>query len=186
MIKSLFRAILLLSSLAVLSTPAEAAKKAKVDFSEFEGRYQGTWLITAGTQSFAAGITGEVSSNKAGEKMRVDLSGILVSGSQSVPILTSIRFDNKRRVTTDSILLGFNGPSPAIVSKFSGKNGTFKFIISAAPGAMLATSDITGTTLNCTLKIKKRKLQIVALGSLVQGGTGTPIQIIVTLNKRRD
>ncbi len=171
--------------LGIVGATFSTATAAKPNFADFGGTYKGTWILTAPTltTTYAASITGDVFTNKSGRKMSVTLSGILAAGSQTVPIQTSLKFNDKRKLTGDALLMGFVGPALTNPARFSGAKN-FKFTLTAVPGATLLAQPVTGTVMNYRFKFSKKTLTITGTGVLVQGGSPVPLQITVTLRKR--
>lgn len=174
---SCFRVVLFVVSLFFVS----GAMAAKIDFTDYAGAYRGSWLITAGTESFGTAVNVDVIVPKNGRKMTLDMSGILVAGMQSVGIFMTQRFYSKRKLKSTSPLMGFAGPVATRPTRFKGRNGKFRATITASPGANLVGSDISGTTVTYKYKFTRKKLTITGTGTLITFGTPTPLSLFISV-----
>lgn len=184
--KTLARIVRVALFTAIATVGVASAKPSKIDFSEFEGNYQGLWLVSAGTVALPASVKAQVRPSKTGSDLTIDLTGIVSSGTVTVPILVTYKFKGKnRKVTASSPVLGLAGPAATLPSKFGGSKGTLRFTTTAAPGATLLGLDISNSSVSITAKFSKRKLTIFGIGTLIQNGSPQAVQFTVTLQKKK-
>lgn len=166
--------------LGALSTPVARS----IDFDpENAGNFRGLWSISANGTALATQVNGRVTVPPSGNRMRLRISGVLTSGMQTVPMNTTITFGPGRKLRANSTLLGLAGPHGTLPSRFSG-GANLRATLRARPGAMLLSSDLTGTTMRYSYKFSQRRVQIVGRGSLVQGGSTSTAIVRCTLARR--
>jgi len=166
---------LLVTGLVIL--PSVPAMAAKVDFSEFRGKYTGRWTLFASGGSAATNSTADVKVPANGSKMIVTISGIMTVSGETIPIQTTLRFSSRHKLESDALLMGYNGPILTLPARFSGRK-KFKFAQTAAPGATFSFFSISGTMLY-TLSFTNSKLVIQGSGTVEAGSTNA---IVITVN----
>jgi hypothetical protein len=134
--------IIVAAALALVAITATAsAKKAKVDFTPFEGTYTGSYLITANGQSYFAPVNVKVSVPKSGRVLTLTPSGVLSAGSMSYPIAGSLTLGSGKKAQLANVFFLPTLAASFGTGTFSGKKKNFKVVI---------VSQITGQTLVST------------------------------------
>jgi len=167
-------------SLVVPITQVKASPR--LDFSDYRGRYAGSWTISVGGTTVVAPVSGQVTGPANGSRMQVQFSGLLSAPGLSAQILTSFSLTRKHQVTGSAILMGFEGPSATLPARFSGKGKAFSFTLAAAPGAAIEGQPFTATFYD-RLRLTKTSLTIAGQGQ-ISTSTPTGITINITLRKK--
>ena len=163
-------------------TSAHAAAKPSLDFSKFKGHYSGTWSLSVSGLTVPASVTVRVSVPKNGKVMTVFISGSGSIFGSTVPISTTLKFQARtRKLVSDAYLMGYFGPIATSTAHFSGK-GPFRATLSAAPGANLFGTSISGS-IPYTIAFSKNKMSILGTGSVTSSGATQQVTIAVSAHK---
>lgn len=168
--------------LAAIAVAAFAAVAGKMSDTALPGK-TGTYSALATYNIDSPGpdigtLTARVRAAKSGRKLKIKLSGIVDPSDTPVPITSTLKFDSKRRVRSNSLLLGYYGALKTEVARFRQKNKQLTFRLKTGSGATILGTPVDGSA-SYRITLGRRTFLIDGTGFLRPLPSGTPVPFAV-------
>lgn len=156
-------------------------RAATVDFTDFAGRYRGTYIaLINNTDSLAGKVTVEVDVPRNGNSAVIRLNGFATGGGSSAPVAATLRMKRNGRLKSDSLLMGLLGPNPITPTRFSGRKSKFRFTLFPRSGAMIGGEQLIG---RMTYRMKFTNDALIIEGAGTVNETPLPLKISIDAHK---
>lgn len=153
------RALLAITGATLLAIPAHAA----ADFSDFAGKYKGTYRLDV-TGAIAAGnITTTVKVPRHGRSATILLKGTIFATGIPISVNGKVRMKSNGRLKANSPLMGYISPVATKPSRYRGRKNSFKFKLTTQPDATLFGASFF-SKMDYTLRFNRDSLSLNGSG----------------------
>ncbi|MGH8046072.1 MAG: hypothetical protein ACREKL_02395 [Chthoniobacterales bacterium] len=172
------KSLLLVAAISVVAFAVAAEKSSKGSLPEVKGRFTSQTTFVLGTEKpDVTTLSMSVRASKSQKKLKVRMAGTADPSDTPVPVDLSLKFtdrgDNKGKVTSNSLMMGYYGAIKTAPATYRKKGSTLVFKLKAVAGSNILNTPIAGSvTYRC--KFNRKKLSIVGIGNLNILPAGTP------------
>jgi hypothetical protein len=165
---------------------AATAWSSKIELPHFKGGYPATAIFEiVGEKPDNAVLSTSVRPSKSARKLKMRIAGTADPSDTPVPVDATLKFTDKGKVTSNSFMMGYYGPTNTAPAKFRKKGNVMTFTLkSGAGGASLNGTPVTGSV-KYRCRLTRKSLSIVGSGVLLVPPANTPIVYLVNLSGTR-